>query len=246
MDQVGFYGAVRYTALMIGILMLASCFLITSRLPRKKWDPNVKWFDVTLFKEKQFAIFTIGAFLGMWVLFAPLDFLPSMAQEHGFSPALALYLISIVNATSIFGRTIPPYFADVVGPFNIISMSASLSGVCMLALWLPFNYYSSHVGIIVCALGYGFTSGAFVSLLMPCVAKSGDIETLGRRFGTFQIIMSIANLTGLPIMGKILEEQNGTNYEGLILFGGVSSIVGAAFLAAATYLLGKKLSTWKV
>ena len=65
MEQVGFYGAIRYTALMIGVLMAASCFLISSRMPRKKWDWGVQWFDLTLFKEKQFAIFTIGAFLGM-------------------------------------------------------------------------------------------------------------------------------------------------------------------------------------
>jgi hypothetical protein len=62
----------------------------------------------------------------------------------------------------------------------------------MIALWLPFSYHPSHAGIIVYALAYGFTSGAFVTLLMPCVAKSGSIETLGRRFGTFQIIISIA------------------------------------------------------
>jgi hypothetical protein len=62
----------------------------------------------------------------------------------------------------------------------------------MLALWLPFSYHSSHPGIIIFALAYGFTSDAFVSLLMPCVAKSGSIETLGRRFRTFQVIMSVA------------------------------------------------------
>lgn len=66
-----------------------------------------------------------------------------------------------------------------------------MSGVVMLALWLPFNYHSSHAGLIVFALAYGFFSGAFVSLLMPCVAKAGTIQTLGRRFGTFQIVMSI-------------------------------------------------------
>ncbi|KAL5425789.1 hypothetical protein PMIN04_002401 [Paraphaeosphaeria minitans] len=246
MDQVGFSGAIRYTALMIGILLLASCFVITSRLPRKKWDWGVQWFDLTLFKDKQFAIFTTGAFLGMWVIFAPLDYLPSMAQEHGFSSTLALYLISIVNASSIFGRTIPPYFADYVGSFNIVTMSAGLSGVCMLALWLPFNYHSSHAATIVFALAYGFTSGAFVSLLMPCVTKSGSIERLGLRFGTFQIIMSFANLTGLPIMGAILNRQGGADYSSLMLFGGIGSIVGAAFLIVARYLLGKKLRTWKV
>jgi MFS family permease len=65
MHRVGFYGAIRYTALMIGILMAFSCILITSRLPRKKWDSKLKWFDLTLFKEKRFALFTIGAFFAM-------------------------------------------------------------------------------------------------------------------------------------------------------------------------------------
>jgi hypothetical protein len=61
----------------------------------------------------------------------------------------------------------------------------------MLCLWLPFNYHPSHAGIIVFALVYGFVSGAVVSLVMPCVAKTGSLDTLGQRFGTFQIVISI-------------------------------------------------------
>ncbi|ORY03674.1 major facilitator superfamily domain-containing protein [Clohesyomyces aquaticus] len=246
MQRVGFFGAVRYTALMIGILMAASCFLITARLPRKKWDWEMTWFDLTLFKEKQFAFFTIGAFLSFWGIWGPFIFLPSMAQDQGFSYSLALYLISIANATSIFGRTIPPYFADTLGSFNVVAFSAGGSGVCLFALWLPFNYYRSHAGLIVFALVFGFFSGAFVSLLMPCVAKAGTIETLGRRFGTFQIIMSISNLTGPPIMGAILGRQGGTDYSGLAIFGGATLLVGTAFLISATYLLGKTRGSWKV
>lgn len=94
--------------------------------------------------------------------------------------------------TSVFGRIIPPYFADLFGSFNVVALSVGLSGVSVLALWLPFNYHSSHAGIIVFALVFGFVSGSFVSLHMPCVAKSGSIETLGKRFGTYQILMSIA------------------------------------------------------
>jgi hypothetical protein len=133
----------------------------------------------------------------------------------------------------------------------------------MLALWLPFNYYNSHAGIIVFALAYGFSSGAFVSLLMPCVAKAGSIDTLGRRFGTFQIVMSVrywttnviflilpltygSNLTGLPIMGAILVRQGNVDYAGLAIFGGVSSLLGCILLAGATYISGKRLSTWRV
>jgi hypothetical protein len=91
----------------------------------------------------------------------------------------------------VFGRTIFPYYADRIGSFNVVTMSAGMSGVCMLALWLPFNSRHSHAGLIVLALAYGLFSGALVSLLMPCVAKAGDIATLGRRFGTFQMVMAL-------------------------------------------------------
>ncbi len=66
--RIGFNGAVRYTALLIGILLAASVFMVRARLPRKKWDPNVRWFDVSLFKQKQFALYTAGSYLVMYVL----------------------------------------------------------------------------------------------------------------------------------------------------------------------------------
>lgn len=65
MGRVGFYGAVRYAALFIGILLAASCFLVRARLPRKKWDSKAKWFDFSLFKEIPFAFYTAGGFFLM-------------------------------------------------------------------------------------------------------------------------------------------------------------------------------------
>jgi hypothetical protein len=66
-EDVGFYGAVRYTALLIGILLAISCCLITSRLPPKPWDSKRKWIDFTLLKDRSFALYTVGAYLVMWV-----------------------------------------------------------------------------------------------------------------------------------------------------------------------------------
>ena len=134
-----------------------------------------------------------------------------------------------------------------------------------MTLWLPFNFHSSHAGIIVFALVYGFVSGAFVSLLMPCAAKSGSLDKLGQRFGTFQFVIAVrsdigfaidiscletdlsrSTLTGLPIMGAILERQRGTNYEGLQIFSGLSCLLGSGLLAASTYFLSQRHESWKV
>lgn len=62
---IGLNGAVRYTALLIGILLAISCFLIQARLPRKEWNPDLKWFDLTLFMDRQFAFYTLGAYFVM-------------------------------------------------------------------------------------------------------------------------------------------------------------------------------------
>ncbi|KAL7626431.1 ubiquitin-protein ligase asr1 [Parahypoxylon ruwenzoriense] len=64
-NEIGLQGAVRYAALFIGILLVVSSLMIRARLPRKKWDPQLKWFDVTLFKQKQFALYALGAYLVM-------------------------------------------------------------------------------------------------------------------------------------------------------------------------------------
>ncbi|KAF2867775.1 major facilitator superfamily domain-containing protein [Massariosphaeria phaeospora] len=245
--QVGFKGAVRYTALFIGILLAVSCAMVTSRMPRKKWNPELKWIDLAMFKQKEFAVYTVGAFLVMWGLWAPFNFISSMAMERAnFSPTLALYLISIINATSIPGRILPPYLGDRFGHFNVITLCSLFTGGSILALWLPFNYHPSHAGIIVFGLIYGFASGAFVSLLMPCAAKTGTLETLGVRFGTFQTIIGLSSLTGLPIMGAILHRQHDTDFMGLQVFAGVSCLLGAGLLAVSTLFLSRTQKTWKV
>ncbi|KAJ5624015.1 major facilitator superfamily domain-containing protein [Penicillium lagena] len=246
MAHVGFSGAVRYTALFVGILLMSSCLLIRSRLPRKPWDSNMKWFNFGLLKDKQFALYMAGSWLVMWGLWAPFDFLPSMAQSTGFSPDMAMYLISCVNAASIPGRILPGYLGDRLGFYNAFTAVSLGSGLAILALWVPFDYHHSHAGLIIFALVYGFMSGSCVSLLMPCAAKAGTLETLGQRFGTYQIIMSTSLLTGLPIMGAILARQGGENYIGLQMFGSFALIVGAILVAISTWILRQRNQTWKV
>jgi hypothetical protein len=76
--------------------------------------------------------------------------------------------------------------------FNVFTVVSFFTGATVLGLWVPWNYFPHEAGILVFALVYGFVSGAVVSIVMPCVAKAGSIETLGRRFGTFQIIIGVA------------------------------------------------------
>ena len=63
--DIGFAGAMRYTALFIGILLVAACALVRSRMPRKKWNKRLKWFELGMLMDRSFGTYTFGAFLVM-------------------------------------------------------------------------------------------------------------------------------------------------------------------------------------
>ena len=103
-----------------------------------------------------------------------------------------IVMLTITSAASVPGRIIPGYVADKLGYFNVMAAVSVLTGTTVACLWIPFDYHRSHAGIIVFSLAYGLFSGAYVSLMMPCAAKSGSLDTLGQRFGTFQSVIAIA------------------------------------------------------
>lgn len=45
----------------------------------------------------------------------PISFVILEARYYGMSPGLVQYLVTILNAASLFGRTIPGFLADKIG-----------------------------------------------------------------------------------------------------------------------------------
>lgn len=111
--NVGFYGAVRYTALLAGVTLAISCCLLRARLPRKKMGWQSKMVRHVTAKGKAVRFLYSGGISrnvsaclagGLsdtddrrWGLWAPFDYISSMAINSGFSSTLTLYLISIIK-----------------------------------------------------------------------------------------------------------------------------------------------------
>lgn len=96
-------------------------------------------------------------YLGM---FSPFFYITSYAESIGHPVSFAFYLVSIVNAASLFGRILPGFLADRYGHFEICSLAALLSGIIAFC-WTPVK---STAALVVWALAYGFASGVSASL----------------------------------------------------------------------------------
>lgn len=77
-----------------------------------------------------------------------------------------------------------------------------LNVIFLLAVWFPLEIRknTTHVQIFAFAAIYGFSSGAFIGVMMSVVADLGDVEDLGQRFGTYQVIVGF----GYAIVSHLL------------------------------------------
>ena len=194
--MVGFAWTMRIVAfLILGLLIIAN-LTVRSRLPPAPRPFSIREF-ITPLGQLSFALLTGASFLIFLGLFIPFNYITVIApQTVGMSPDLAQYLLSILNAASIFGRILPGWLGDRFGRFNVTVLMCYMCGILCLALWLPA---AANTPVILFSAFYGFGSGAFVSMMPALVAKITDIRQIGVRSGTLFALISIAGLIGNPI-----------------------------------------------
>ena len=230
----GFGWAMRASAFLILGLLIYANLTVKSRLPPRPTPWKVSDF-LNPYLELPFALTVLASSLFFFGMFLPFTFIILSAEYHGMSPALAGYLLSILNAVSIFGRTLPGFVADRVGRFNVMITTSFLSTILVLAMWLPAR---GNIPYILFAACYGFSSGAFISLAPALVAQISDIRQLGVRSGSMFMAISVAALVGTPIGGALINEDHG-DYLHLQLFCGIMMAVGSCvFVAARASLAG--------
>jgi MFS family permease len=150
-----------------------------------------------------------------------------------------LFALRLTN-DSIFGRIIPPFIADKLGRYNTNIVMAFLGSILTLALWLPST---GNAPIIVFALLYGVTSGAFVALIPALVAQISNLAEIGHRTGLAFAILSIPALVSNPIGGAILAQDNG-KFRDMQIYSGVMLLAGSClFVVSRIPLAGLKVFT---
>lgn len=193
---IGFPWATR----VIGFIALFGLAISNSVLRvRTIPDSRRKFLDLPAFKEPAYALFVLGNFLGFMGLYVVFFYVQTYAiQTNIASEDMGFYLLSVLNAGSVFGRIIPNFIADRTGPINMIVPCALISGILALCL---IAAHSLAPVIVICAL-YGFFSGSFVSLpptiLVHLTANRAMIGTrMGMCFtGLYRVASILARFAG--------------------------------------------------
>lgn len=169
---IGFGWTMRIVGFIMLPLLVVAC-LIVVEAPQERPQPSTpaehgeahealeekptgsKKTDFSIVKKPEFIYLCFGLAIGYLGLFAPFFYVSSYAVAKGVSPSMSFYLISILNAASLFGRVLPGVLADRWGHFNFMIVALGTSaivGFCWTAV-------TSLPGLVVWSLTYGFTSG---------------------------------------------------------------------------------------
>lgn len=163
-------------------------------------------------------------------------------EFNGLSQTISFYSLSILNAASVFGRTIPNALADKVGAFNLILPCCSCATVLIFAMLGA----KTPGGAIAFAILFGFFSGSYVSLLSPVfISMSKDVAEIGVRVGFAFIVVGLAALSGTPIAGALLARTNNGFYAPIV-FSGISTAIGSGLLVLSRFIQARDKGTWKV
>ena len=225
-----------WTVLTMGFVFLGTQLLCiaVSRDQRASGRIQRSLLDHSAFRDIPFLIVLLGYALAFSGLYTPIFYYPDfILRKHIANEDIAFYLLAVFSAASIPGRIVPVYLSShYTGPVNMIILTTVLASILAFAWMVVRNV----VGAFLFAIGYGFLTGAVVTLgtLVPTPFSSHP-NTVGARLGLCSGAAAFGALFGAPSAGAILKQFS---YNDLQIFVG-------SFLAkgAALFSLGRVLKT---
>ncbi|KAB8339045.1 hypothetical protein FH972_021981 [Carpinus fangiana] len=260
--EIGFNNAVRCVAGVAGFTAVSS-FLLCVPNPKhifrkpETWKKVDVWVDPHACRNPAFNWFTASicfVFFGFYAVFFNLE---EWAAHHGFGikdvpPGLDIslgpeqevqheairtfWLLSIMNASSTFGRLFSAAFAEGWGAVNIHMSATFIASLLLLCLW-PF---ATTLGpALAFVIIFGAVSGAVIGLPPASIANIlGRTDPLaqarlGQWTGMMYTAAAIPALVGPVIAGHLITEYS-NNYLTVQLWSGF-----CLFLAALCMLLSR-------
>lgn len=182
------------------VFMTFAFFALSATEPPRK---RLAILSPEVYKNKAYSVYVLGGCFGSLAIYAPFTFSVTYATMRGMPLNLANYAPAIANGVSLIGRILPPYFAAITGPINVICVFTIGSAVMELCWTLA----RSTGGIMAFNAVYGILSGGYGALLNPgaaCFAPATNQS--GLYLGMFFFTTAFFWLAGTPITATLIDK----------------------------------------
>lgn len=227
-----FARGVRISAALNSSLLIIANLMMRTRLPPKKVRSRIPFTEFA--RDMPYVFVVMG---GMVTIFG-VSFAVFFIQLYSGGNKIAQYSLSIMNAASIVGRTIPALFVSRCGIVNMIIFIT----ICMAALIYSLAAVETARGIVAFAVIYGILEGGAITLTPAMLASlAEDVDEIGARIGVSFALSGIIGLFVTPIQGALLTRQ--LHWWRPIMFTGTMVSGGALCYIIARFLLVQRRGT---
>lgn len=231
--KIGLAWANRVIGFMYIPLSALAIWGAKSRLPREKRKSI--WPKWSVLKDWRYVTISIAYGIAMFGLFAPLFYITTYADRLGVRKNIADNILTILNACTLIGRTIPLQLADMLGRLNVLIPCMFFIGILPLVLWLPAN---SEGLLITFAALFGAATGSCSASFPPTLGQLFGMNDNESRLMIFYLISVPGSFAGSSIASALIPAHSDTTegFDSLIIF---CSVI---FLATTTMLLILRLT----
>ncbi|KZT34260.1 MFS general substrate transporter [Sistotremastrum suecicum HHB10207 ss-3] len=224
-----FQRAVRINgALNAGLLVLANLLMREKKSTGSTKVERPKVNVIGFLKERAYVTMCIGWLLASFGVWFPVVYVQLFSTLKGFSPTFSFYSLSILNGAAILGRVLPNFLADYIGALTLLIPMTFGMGATVLGYLGVGSVAEDAVATAI----LGFFNNGCISLIIAASANSAKHKgEIGARIGMVTSFVAIPTLIGPPINGALLTSN--FIWSRPIIFSGVCTLIGAAFLALA-------------
>lgn len=247
-DKVGFGWTIRIGGFICLVFLIIGLILVEdrnkvfceAREPKQNLIVEIiKSIDIGVFKDQIFTMLVLSLLGNGFAFLITMTYLPSYAVKIGYPESKSYLLLTVFNSLSIPGRLLPGFLADKFGPFNILCCISIMSSVSFIVIWFPHPVGHNIIGLYIFLAMYGFSSGSFLLLTPTCIGVLSKTKDFGKRCGTAFFVLSFGDLFGIVIGGAIIGKGNLKNYDHMVIFVMICSLIATTCVITSRIRLAK-------
>ncbi|XP_021573452.1 monocarboxylate transporter 5 isoform X2 [Carlito syrichta] len=200
------------------------------------WSCTQKLFDVSLFRNPFFYVFTWSFILSQLAYFVPTFHLVARAKTLGIDITDASYLVSVAGILETVSQIISGWVADKnwTKKYHYLKSYLILCGITNLLAPLATTFPL----LMTYTVFFATFAGGYLALLLPVLVDLSGNSTIHRFLGFACFFAGMAVLSGPPIAGWIYDYTQ--TYNGSFYFSGICYL-----LSSVSYFFVPLAERWK-